>query len=168
MTKEERHRFRNDVGEGWRPIVDSLLHYIDECHELPYNGGRYFRPGTRRIVEWLWRHWSFPPFWVGDWARNLRYRFIHWALTAPDGTVPTAYVGHAQGFTPEVMQVKEKFGGLRFYTDYSNDYLNGMIHMAECISYKTCEQCGKPGKPRSGGWVLTLCDDCEKARGERR
>ena len=31
---------------------------------------------------------------------------------------------------------------------------------AEKESMKTCEDCGKPGCAREGGWTLTLCDDC--------
>jgi len=38
-----------------------------------------------------------------------------------------------------VVQIKEKYGGLRFYTYNSNDYIRGMIDFAESMSYKTCE-----------------------------
>jgi hypothetical protein len=58
------------------------------------------------------------------------------------------------------VQVKEKFGGLRFYVDNSDEYVRGLISMAEALSYRTCEVCGALGKPRSGGWVRTLCDSC--------
>jgi len=61
-------------------------------------------------------------------------------------------------------QVKEKFGGLRFYVDNSDDYVNGIIQMAETQSLKTCERCGCPGHPRRGGWTRTLCDNCHTAK----
>lgn len=61
----------------------------------------------------------------------------------------------------EAVQVKEKFGGLRFYVDCSEDYLDGAIDMAEEMSYRICERCGKPGKARGGGWIRTLCDECD-------
>jgi len=37
-----------------------------------------------------------------------------------------------------------------------------MIHLAEHMSYKTCEQCGdtKTTKMRGTGWLITLCDEC--------
>lgn len=57
-------------------------------------------------------------------------------------------------------QVKEKFGGLRFYVDNSDEYVRGLISMAEAFSYKTCEVCGQPGRSRRGGWIKTLCDGC--------
>ena len=61
---------------------------------------------------------------------------------------------------PVVMQIKEKFGGLRFYVYGGDDYIQGMIDFAECISYSICEDCSQPGKPRHEGWVRTLCDAC--------
>ena len=61
---------------------------------------------------------------------------------------------------PQAVQVKEKFGGLRFYLEYSDDYINGLVHMAESMSYKTCEVCGNVGTQNNKGWVTTLCKDC--------
>ena len=56
------------------------------------------------------------------------------------------------------VQVKEKWGGLRFYVNSSDHYIDGAIALAESLSLRTCEICGSPGKPRGGGWVRTLCD----------
>jgi hypothetical protein len=61
------------------------------------------------------------------------------------------------------VQVKEKFGGLRFYYDGGDDHISGMVRMAESWAYHTCEECGAPGKHRSGGWIRTLCDTHEEA-----
>lgn len=58
-----------------------------------------------------------------------------------------------------VSQVKEKFGTLRFYTNGSTDLINGMIWMAEHMSCRICETCGKPGKYRGKGWFYTACDE---------
>lgn len=59
----------------------------------------------------------------------------------------------------KVVQVKEKFGGLRFYYDGGDEHIHGMVQIAEAMSVHICEVCGKPGKLRSGGWIRTLCDD---------
>ena len=59
-------------------------------------------------------------------------------------------------------QVKEKFGGLRFYVDGGDDWVYGAISMAESMSYRTCEVCGAPGKTRGTGWVRTTCDEHTK------
>ena len=56
------------------------------------------------------------------------------------------------------VQVKEKFGGLRFYYNGGDDYIRGLENMAESMSYRTCEECGAPGKPTKGGWIRTLCE----------
>lgn len=63
-----------------------------------------------------------------------------------------------------VAQIKEKFGGLRFYYDGGDDTVDGMVRMAESWAARTCEQCGKPGTSRSGGWIQTLCDEHEAER----
>jgi hypothetical protein len=78
-----------------------------------------------------------------------------------------------QGLPPdepriEAVQVKEKFGGLRFYTNMCHDEADRLIAAAERKSYKTCEMCGKPGKPNSDGWVITLCAKCRREREEKR
>jgi len=64
----------------------------------------------------------------------------------------------------EAVQVKEKFGGLRFYINYSDDIVFGMIRLAENISYNICEECGSfEGKMAYAGyWIKTLCPKCVK------
>jgi hypothetical protein len=57
-----------------------------------------------------------------------------------------------------VEQIKEKFGGLRFYYQGGDDTIAGMVRMAESWADHSCEECGVPGNLRHGGWVRTLCD----------
>lgn len=57
-------------------------------------------------------------------------------------------------------QVKEKFGGLRFYVDNADEFTRGLISMTEGASFSTCESCGNTGSKRDGGWIRTLCDQC--------
>lgn len=64
----------------------------------------------------------------------------------------------------KMRQIKEKFGGLRIYYDGGDDAIGGMVDMAEAIAEVTCEECGKPGHSRSGGWIKTLCDEHEEER----
>jgi hypothetical protein len=66
-----------------------------------------------------------------------------------------------------VAQIKEKFGGLRFYYDGGDDHINGMVRMAEAWADASCEECGSPGKRRDGGWIKTLCDTHEAERQQR-
>ena len=59
---------------------------------------------------------------------------------------------------PVAVQVKEKFGGLRFYVKAATDEHYNYISFAESMSYRTCDQCGNPGKTYTDGWHTTLCD----------
>jgi hypothetical protein len=61
-------------------------------------------------------------------------------------------------------QVKEKFGTLRFYYTGGDDYIRGMVSLAESLTGVTCESCGNVGERRGGGWVHTYCTPCEEAR----
>ena len=94
---------------------------------------------------------------------------------------------------PQVIadQVKEKFGGLRFYyhleynernnylletekypdlqqiVDRYSDYINGIIHFAEIASGRTCEETGQPGELHSAGgsrngWLKTVSKEHAK------
>lgn len=59
-------------------------------------------------------------------------------------------------------QVKEKFGGLRFYFEGGDDFVDGAAHLAEALSYRTCEECGSTtdvGQTHST-WVYTRCRAC--------
>ena len=68
--------------------------------------------------------------------------------------------GSARVFPPVVAtQVKEKYGTLRFYHTGGDDYIDGVVAMAEYMSGSICETCGAPGKLRDSGWMRTLCDE---------
>ena len=56
-------------------------------------------------------------------------------------------------------QVKEKWGGLRFYTSSGSEEVWNLIHEYEEKSYTICEICGKKGKLRKDlNWIKTLCN----------
>ena len=59
----------------------------------------------------------------------------------------------------KIVQVKEKYGGLRIYTNVMHDEFEKVILDVERRSYTICDTCGVPGKLRSGGWYRTLCDE---------
>ena len=74
------------------------------------------------------------------------------------------YSKHGEGSIrqhPQVVatQVKEKYGTLRFYYTGGDEYIEGVIAMAEQMSEVTCEKCGAPGKLQSYGWAYTACDE---------
>ena len=66
----------------------------------------------------------------------------------------------------KILQVKEKFGGLRYYITTSEgctntDSMYAIIDTIELLSFRICEDCGRPGEERGNGWIRTLCDECE-------
>lgn len=63
-----------------------------------------------------------------------------------------------------VIQVKEKYGGLRIYSSPYHEEFDRFITELEKESFTICEECGAPGQLRSGGWYVTLCDEHAKGR----
>lgn len=60
-----------------------------------------------------------------------------------------------------IAQIKEKFGGLRFYMSHETPFMRGAIEFAEALSESTCEDCGKPGRKQNpAGWIKCRCDAC--------
>jgi hypothetical protein len=97
---------------------------------------------------------DLPPGW-GLLFDHLCSTLEH--LLAPD---------HIDAFT--VTQVKEKFGGLRFYfSGPCTPAAADAIEVAEALSERTCMTCGAPGWLRQGGYVVTLCDHCDERRREK-
>lgn len=74
----------------------------------------------------------------------------------------------------EAIQVKEKFGGLRFYYNIlakeDDKYyerhcgsIEGTISFVEYLSEKVCERCGSnKNVEATKGWISHLCEDCMK------
>lgn len=66
----------------------------------------------------------------------------------------------------EILQIKEKFGGLRIYTSFSTPELDQLIDDAEEQSFKTCEYCGSTENvSQTTGWIKTLCSKCMREKG---
>ena len=73
-------------------------------------------------------------------------------------------------------QVKEKFGGLRFY--FHDDrrllqispfrrkqwhgFMSRFVTKQELLCESICEGCGNPAKPSNGPWIKVLCEECLK------
>jgi hypothetical protein len=60
------------------------------------------------------------------------------------------------------VQVKEKYGTLRFYMCCETKEIEELIGEAEALSTQTCENCGAPAKMRGMHWFEVKCDDCYK------
>lgn len=121
-------------GDGWYNIIDRLCAriqgHIDHSH---------------KEIEW-----------DKKWNERVNDPELEW----------TAFVPREERVIREpivqvvAIQVKEKFGGLRFYYNGGDDYIRGVVDMAEEMSYVTCEVCGNHGKYLTDRpWIRTLCDE---------
>lgn len=100
---------------------------------------------------------------------------IKWGFTNKEAKLEHVFSSVGEGWHPLVtqlindlfelgwdgclMQIKEKFGGLRFYIGTGNDKIFDRLYQAEQESYTICEECGKPGKPTDNGWIKTVCEE---------
>lgn len=74
------------------------------------------------------------------------------------------------GLSVEIAQIKEKFGGLRFYLDFIHesiyDEVSKLVDEMEKEAEKTCEYCGQNNdvttSANGGYWIRTRCADCLK------
>ena len=70
----------------------------------------------------------------------------------------------AAGWDKQICQIKEKFGGLRFYINSGNEEIHDIISRYESLSYTICEVCGETGEIRKdcgwkgSSWYKTMCD----------
>ena len=124
-----------EVGDGWYALVDSLCALI--C--WPYESARQEYHDLRKME-------GSEPFEGAEVASAVDVERARLAMT------------EAQEALPVAVQVKEKYGRLRFYVHGSNAAIDHYIDFAEYHSSKVCEQCGAPGQLRDRGWLSTLCD----------
>jgi hypothetical protein len=65
-------------------------------------------------------------------------------------------------------QMKEKYGSLCFYTNGNDEFVNGMIYLAEHLSHNTCQDCGSnEDLGTTSDWIAVLCRKCVIANGDR-
>jgi hypothetical protein len=122
----------------------------------------------KELDEYLCK--TYPKMMVNR-DKNMQETCMCWGFECGDGWFPilNQLMGNIQHHidwknrTEEVVaqvtldQVKEKFGTLRFYYTGGDDYISGLVSMAESMSGITCETCGKPGTSTGGSWIKTAC-----------
>jgi hypothetical protein len=154
-----------DCGDGWYNIVDVLCgniqHHVDQKRKDRARVLRFNRALKRALAgdtHPLQMHFTFGNKTEPD----------EWAIEYSNKAIANAEFKEVPPHMPHITasQVKEKFGGLRFYTNGFTDTIDGMIRMAESMSYRTCEVCGSPGRSNNYGWISTLCDTHRLERGE--
>lgn len=148
------------IGEGWYHIIEQLIAEIDHytkwrrnmrANDLRVN--RAYMKGRDALIKHLSKGKSIPSAWdeerADDIIENMGYKVtpkVDWI---------------------HIEQIKEKFGGLRFYYYGGDEQIHGMVRMAELWAGHTCEKCGNKGERRQGGWIRTLCDTHEAEHQEK-
>jgi hypothetical protein len=158
-----------DCGDGWFQILNQLMgniqHHID-WKEKQHNWAVKYNEmavagksgNSELFADLVAREYSDKPTLSADFIRERCEEMIKNPLRNVPELVPQVTLD----------QVKEKFGTLRFYYTGGDEYISGMVAMAESMSGVICESCGNPGERRGGGWVHTYCTPCEEAREAKR
>lgn len=142
-------------GPGWATILLNLCSLIQShvdfkrktrCADLRFNRAlaralngdksrleAFFTHGTTPMTPWIQRQ-------IDNAMTDRSFREVTEACSQVVAT-----------------QVKEKFGTLRFYYSGGDDYVFGLVAMAEAMSASTCEECGDPGTETTGGWIKVRC-----------
>ena len=152
-----------ECGDGWYRLLNNLMSLIknhqewqNRCREqvIKHNAiALDCRVGDFRSFEA-----EFGETLKGEWLEKRREQFV----TEPLKPVPEEVNWVV------LDQIKEKFGGLRFYYSGGDDMVDGMVRMAEAMSCTICEQCGNQGFVRGSGWIKTLCDRHHEEREQKR
>ena len=145
-----------ECGDGWYKIIDMLCAYI-QSHV------RWLR---QQRLEALLMNRALTRAMKGD--ESTLNRLPKWwrdqVLSNLEDLEPQCFPVPRK-MNVVATDVKEKYGALRFYVYGADEYVHGLIQMAEAMSMITCETCGSPGKERGGGWTRTLCDEHAKEQG---
>ncbi len=120
---------------------------------------------------------TYPKLYVNRHA-DMRTTAMCWGFDCNDGwfwlidnlsKAIQSYIDNNEHLKiPQVVvdQVKEKFGGLRFYYHGGDEMIDGMVRLAEQMSYNICENCGTTENlGRTQGWIRVLCEKCATDNG---
>ena len=135
-------RCEMSIGDGWYDIIDILCSNIQSHIESVAKQ----------------REWNI------DWNKCVNDPNYEWDKFGPreERKVPELVEQVVAG------QIKEKFGTLRFYYHGGDDYIRGLVSMADAMTSRVCEDCGAPGTARSTKqqrWVKVMCEKHAFERG---
>ena len=139
--------WRFACNDGWFNIINTLSYHL--CHSWLHAKKKYdqMKQHEGKLL--------YKVSWGGNEPESERnYRITD--------TVIERYridMEKAEECVPIARQVKEKYGGLRFYADNMSENHYMLINFAQSLSLTTCEICGKMGKQINAGWITTRCKE---------
>ena len=96
---------------------------------------------------------------ISDFECNDGWFQILWDLSAAL-EAEALKEGRDQTNWPQAIQIKEKYGSLRFYMDHASPAMWDLVQAGEEKSGLVCEMCGEPGKTYNDSWINTSCNSC--------
>lgn len=91
-------------------------------------------------------------------TEKLRGGMLEFAAGWRDLIVPVLEAAEAEHTS--LYCAKEKHGTLRIYfAETASDPLYKIAQHAEKMSARVCEECGRGGRLRGGGWMYVACDE---------
>ena len=68
----------------------------------------------------------------------------------------------------KLVQIKEKFGSLRFYADGMTDAMSAVASVYEIIAYHACIKCGNIQNIANDEWIQPICRQCARLEDSKR
>lgn len=134
--------FGLECGDGWEPLIRSLCERLmwevtDLRSRIKHHESQLACTDRSKWNEWQHEHYTEPN--LAELKQQLAQELER---------------------VPVAVQVKEKFGTLRFYVNGASDQHWAAIEFAEMLSGRICEQCGAMKNVRlyTLGWHRTLCE----------
>ena len=157
-----------ECGDGWYNILNQLMgniqHHIDwkeKQHNWAVKYNEMAQAGkngnAELFADLVAKEYADSPTIGAEYIKGRCEEMIKNPLRDVPDLIPQVTLD----------QVKEKFGTLRFYYSGGDDYISGLVSMAESMTGVTCEECGNPGESRGGGWIHVYCEPCEELREKR-
>ena len=183
-----------ECGDGWYDLLDRTFSLIQHRMENPeYKQEKLFAV----------KYWYNKTIWNYIFAPLGNFLFLRgtphlYEMNHPDAAKFQAkskkwckwtnffqanprYLAPTSPLNFKVLQIKEKFAGLRlYYSAYYNrtkffglikytetdKYIHGVISYAENLSYHICEACGSNQKVtiNKTGWHKAYCSNCRKGK----
>ena len=143
-------QFGFECGDGWYMLLDELMSHIkNHMNNVNRNIDSEFKYRWMQKLSYHLR--------IRTSAKQKRLRKLgDWIYAnAPKGGKPHMIL--------QIDQIKEKFGGLRFYYTGGDNTIDGMVSLAEGLSYRICEDCGTTKNiGRTSGWIRYICLECHE------
>jgi hypothetical protein len=145
-----------ECGDGWYNILDNLCETIQNHINGVLQHNKFIAKNNAMIAACKSGDWTkFEAAYSSDWY-NKNPDYVKKLRESID-------LREESPFSPEIpqvvaLQVKEKYGALRFYISGGDDYVEGVVSLAESLSEDTCEICGSPGERNDAGWIMTRCE----------